>query len=70
MNIKKKVPYNKVAHQQGLVDFLQAWDMDDLPDGAWQAMLEEGAEAYSDEFGISIDPHDAFIEYCTATASF
>ena len=70
MSIKKKIPYNRKQHQQGLVDFMRAWDMDDLPDGAWQAYLEEGAEVYSDEFLIAIDPHDAFIEYCTATAAF
>ena len=70
MNLVKKTPYNWKQHRKGLVEFLEAWDMDDLPDGAWQAFLEEGAEAYSDEFQIAIDPHDAFIEYCRATACF
>lgn len=70
MPLKKKIPYNPEKHRQGLVDFLSAWDMDDFPDGAWQAYLQEGAEAYSDELGIAIDPYDAFIEYCKAAATF
>lgn len=70
MTLKKKIPYNRKHHQQGLVDFLQAWDIADLPDGAWQAYLEEGAKAYSDEFQIDIDPHEAFLEYCKGTATF
>lgn len=63
MPLKKKIPYNRKQHQQGLVDFLRAFDLDDLPDGAWQAYLEEGAVLYSDEFGIQIEPNDAFFEY-------
>lgn len=30
----------------GLKEWLDAWNNDDLPDGAWWAVLEEGAEAY------------------------
>lgn len=70
MPLKKKIPYNRKKHRQDLVGFLSAWDMDDFPDGAWQAYLEEGAEAFSDEFKIAIDPHEAFLEYCKGTATF
>ena len=57
--------YNREQHGQGLVDFMAAFDDDSLADGAWQAMLEEGGEAYSQEFNVAIDGHDAFMEYVT-----
>lgn len=31
-----------------LVGFLEAFDDEDLPDGAWWAMLEEGAESFAE----------------------
>jgi hypothetical protein len=47
----------------GLCDFLEAWDNDELPDGAWWAMLMEGVEAYNDEYDGDIDPHDGVLAY-------
>ncbi len=46
-----------------LVGFLVAYDNDDLSDGAWQAVLEDGAKAFSQAYGIRIDPFDGFMEY-------
>lgn len=63
MNVKKRVKYDKRFHRVGLVAFVSAWDMDDLPDGAWQCMIEEGVQAWADEYGVSIDPNDGFHEY-------
>lgn len=60
--------YDRETHGQGLMDFMQAWDDPDLEDGAWQAMLEEGGEAYADAFGIDIDGYDAFQEYMALSA--
>lgn len=50
----------------GLIDFLEAYDHDDLPDGAWQAMIEDGVKAYNEEFGARIDPFDGFMAYIEA----
>lgn len=36
---------NEVA---SMVEFMQLYDDDDMPDGAWFAMLEEGGQAYID----------------------
>lgn len=50
----------------GLIGFLEAFDHDDLPDGAWQAMIEDGVEAYNKEFGAHIAPFDGFMAYAEA----
>lgn len=55
--------YHREIHGQGLVDFMQAFDNDDLSDGAWQAMLEDGGDAYAETFGVKISGYDAFMEY-------
>ena len=59
----KNIAYDAGAHRDTLIGFMSAYDNDDLPDGAWQAMLEDGAKAFSKEFEIHIDPYDAFMEY-------
>lgn len=56
-------PYIAAHHRDTLIAYLSAFDNKDLPDGAWQAMLEDGAKAFSEDFGISIEPFDAFMEY-------
>ena len=47
-----------------LCDFLDGWmdisGADDMPDGAWQAMCEEGVEAFNQEYGTHIDTNDGF----------
>lgn len=55
--------YDATQHRDSLIGFMSAYDNDDLSDGAWQAMLEDGAKAFSKHFGIRIDPFDAFMEY-------
>lgn len=62
---KKPIPisYSAPKHRNALIGYMSAYDNDDLSDGAWQAMLEDGAKAFSKEFGIRIDPFDAFMEY-------
>lgn len=57
------VPYRATNHRDSLLGFMSAYDNSNLSDGAWQAMLEDGAKAFSKEFGISIEPFDAFMEY-------
>lgn len=46
-----------------LMGYMSACDHDDAPDGAWQGMLEDGAEMWAEEEGISIDTHEAFLMY-------
>lgn len=63
MNIRKRVPYNPREHRVSLVAFVSAWDMNELPDGAWQSTIEEGVQAWADEYGVAIVPLDGFHEY-------
>lgn len=49
-----------------LFDFLDGWYDDELPDGAWWAMLEEGVVAYNKETGQDIDPNDGVHAYLQA----
>lgn len=63
MSNKKLTPYHAAAHRDTLIATLSAYDNSDLPDGAWQAMLEDGAKAFTKAYGISIEPFDAFMEY-------
>jgi hypothetical protein len=50
-----------------LVGFLSAFDDDDLPDGAWWAVLESGAEAFIHEYGVKgKDENDLVHEYLQA----
>jgi hypothetical protein len=60
---RKKEKYVSAIHRQSLIDFVSAYDNDDLPDGAWWAVMEEGVEAWSSYSGVSIDPHDGVLEY-------
>lgn len=55
--------YNEYRDRESLVTFMSAYDNGDLPDGAWQAMLEDGAEEFTRTTGIQIEPIDAFHEY-------
>ena len=47
----------------GIEDFLEAWNNDELPDGAWWAMLEEGVTAYNEVEGTRVDPNDGVHAY-------
>jgi len=48
---------------EGFLEFLEAWDDDTLPDGAWQALLEEGVDAYNQEHDANIDSYEGFMAY-------
>lgn len=51
-----------------LVAFLEAWDKDELGNGAWQALLEGGVSAFNKWKGTNIDPHYGFLLYVEAKA--
>ena len=46
-----------------LMGWMSADDIDDLPDGAWQAQLEASAKAWAEDAGIEIDSYEAFMAY-------
>ena len=46
-----------------LFGFLQAFDDDDLPDGAWQAKIEDGVVAWNEDKGTNLSPFDTWVEY-------
>ncbi len=50
-----------------LYDFLEAYDDDSLPDGAWQALLMEGVEQFNIAYNKDIDPHEGFMAYVQDT---
>lgn len=50
----------------GLFDYLEAYDHDELADGAWQAVIEDGVKAYNQRFGTNVDPFDGFMAYVEA----
>lgn len=65
---KRMIPYNSLKHRESLYNFISGWmeGMDDLPDGAWQAVIEEGVEEFSKHYLIDIDSNDGFHEYLSA----
>ena len=66
---RKLMPYSGHKHRAGLVAFLDGWmgcDDDDLPDGAWQAIIEEGVAEWAVINRVCIDTLDGFMEYLEA----
>lgn len=49
----------------GYFEFMEAFDNDELPDGAWWAVLEDGAREANQHFKIKRDPFDAVHAYLT-----
>ena len=50
--------------------YMSAHDDDDLPDGAWFALLEESAERFIGEHALrNADPNDATHQYLRMSAS-
>jgi hypothetical protein len=39
-----------------------------LPDGAWQAVGEEGVKAYNEQYRMKYDPYDAWLYWAERTA--
>ena len=66
----KRQPYDRATHGEALVGFMSAFDEVDLPDGAWQAMLESGGEAFAQEWNVAIGGYDAFMEYIELSSGF
>jgi hypothetical protein len=46
-----------------LIAALDAANNDDLPDGAWFAVLEDTVEFYNEEHGTDFDPNDTVHQY-------
>lgn len=46
-----------------LFAFLQAFDNDDAPDGAWQAQIEDGVTFWNEDKKTNLDPFDTFLDY-------
>jgi len=46
-----------------LFGFLSAFDDDSAPDGAWQAMIEDGVIAWNEDNKTNLDPFDTFHAY-------
>lgn len=69
MTNKPLEPYSKEKHRSSLVPFLEGWMGgfdDDLPDGAWQAIIEEGVAEWATINRVRIDTLDGFMEYLEA----
>jgi hypothetical protein len=55
--------------RENLVLYLDAWDLDDLPDGAWLAYLTEGAEQFAKDHHLRhYDAHEMALEYVASTS--
>lgn len=54
--MKKKTRDKLFCHMEAVED-------EDMPDGAWQQMLEDAAEHWGRENNIRVDGYDAFMEY-------
>lgn len=37
-----------------ILSMMESWDDDNLPDGAWFAMLQDGAEQCADQLGVPL----------------
>lgn len=63
-------PIELIKDKRGFVDYMEAFDDKDLPDGAWQAKLEEGGIAYCEEVlkMPCVDGFDFWLYYCQLTS--
>jgi hypothetical protein len=50
-----------------MLAYMAAHDDGDAPDGAWFAMLEDAAEKWGRNNGISVDGYDAVMKYLEPT---
>lgn len=51
-------------HKEKIFAYMDSLNNHELPDGAWQAQLEEAVVSYNDAMGTNFDPYDTFIDYC------
>lgn len=47
-----------------LFSYMESFDDDDAPDGAWQAMLMQAVTDYNETYEANYDPNEMFLAYC------
>lgn len=69
MSKHKKKRRSRMTPEQrkDFLGHMAAYDNDDLPDGAWFAVLEEAAEGFFKERGLNIDRNDGAHMYIQST---
>jgi len=55
-----------MSDEDELYWFIDALNDDDMPDGAWWALLEEGAKNFNNEYGTDYDPFECVHGYLRA----
>lgn len=60
----------KLTDLDELYWWIDARNDDDLPDGAWWAVLEEAVVNYNAEYGTDHDPNDAVHAYLQVKTDF
>lgn len=55
---------------EDLFFLMAACDSDDLPDGAWQALIEDSVHFYNGKNSTNFDPNEAFHAYIQWTGRF
>src|SRR6478752_9383488 len=65
MQWRKSYVYSLMAlsNKQKLFNYMETHDDNDMPDGAWQAMLQGAVEEFNEDNGTNHDPYDMFLEY-------
>lgn len=51
-----------------LIGFLEGYDHEHLPDGAWFQALSDGAESFKKKFKTRLDAHDLVMIYLQANS--
>lgn len=46
-----------------LFEFMESFDDDELPDGAWQGMLMNAVDHFNESEGTKYDPHEMWLQY-------
>ncbi len=59
----RQLNHGQKAMNNALFDFLADHDLDDLPDGAWQQMIEDAVEEWNRLFKTKYDPYDTWLAY-------
>lgn len=52
-----------MGYPEELMEMMWAADDDDLPDGAWQAVIEDAVTMYNQMRGTEFDPFEAWLYY-------
>ena len=48
---------------EDLMYFMEGHDNDNLPDGAWQGVLEDAVHIFNTKYNTTYDSHDSFMQY-------